>query len=162
MTLTDIASIANIVGAVALVVSAVAVLHELRHNNRLSKANNTGALVSTSAPFAFGLIQDRNMAEFYVRGACGYEDMDEVDQYRYKNMLWWWLVYHENIFYQRHHRLLDEHTYKAWDNELRVFVKRQNLKAHWENMAELFQEEFARHVFRIIDETPTTKLKADI
>src|SRR5262249_16805160 len=87
LTLVDVTNIATILGSVSLVASVWLLFRELRENNKLTRASNTQTLVEMSSPFYLGLIQDRQMAEIYLRGARALEEMDEVDRYRYKSLI---------------------------------------------------------------------------
>jgi hypothetical protein len=150
-TLVDLGNISLMIGALVAVLSVVLLFRELRENNKLTRAANTQALVELSAPFFMGLIQDRKMAELYVLGSKEGAEMDEVDRYRYRSLVSWWLVFHENAFYQWRNGLLDAHSYKPWANDLNVFLRQQNVAEHWKEMKILFQDEFARHVTALID-----------
>jgi hypothetical protein len=151
LTLVDVTNVATIMGSLSLVVSVWLLFRELRENNKLTRAANTQTLVELSSPFFLGLIQDRNMAEIYLRGARALEEMDEVDRYRYKSLIVWWLVFHENIYYQWRNGLLDHHSYKPWANDLKTFIALQKIGALWEEMRYLFQDEFAEHISEILE-----------
>jgi hypothetical protein len=149
--LHNTADAAQVVGGFALFISVLFLFFEVRTNNRLTQAANAQALVGLSSPFNLALIQDRKMAELYVQGAEKYHEMDEVDKCRYRALLTWWLILHENIYYQWRHGLLDQHSFQPWANELRLFIKQQNLGARWPEMKGLFQAQFAEHVHRLIE-----------
>ena len=157
MTLTDFSILVNMTIAIALVISAVAVLYELRQGNKLTRAANSEALVGLSSPYYLGLIQDRKMAELYVLGSTQFPKLDEVDQHRYQSLLFWWLILHENIYYQWRRGLLDGHSYKPWAKELQRFASVQNLDEHWRTMRQLFQDDFANHVGRLVEHGPTNR-----
>ena len=146
MTLQDVTAVFNIVAAVALVISAVLVYLELRENNRLARASNTQSLVSLSSPFISAIVQDRKMAEFYVNGPQASEEMDPVDQCRYRSLVTWWLIFHENAFYQWRRGLLDDHSYKPWGVDLAIFIEQQDLASRWDTLRHLFQDEFAEYI----------------
>jgi len=150
MDLTEIGTIANILGSLSLVVSVLLLLKELHESNKLIRASNTQTLVQLSSPFYMGLIQDRKMAELYVQGAQNFGAMDEVDRYRYRTLLIWWLIFHENAYYQWRKRLLDSRSYKPWGNDLQVFIQQQNLGVHWQGMKDVFQDGFAQHMADLI------------
>ena len=151
MMLSDIASIATIIEAVFVMISVYFIWRELRENVKLTRASNNQALVEISSPFNMQLIQDRNMAELWVSGTKKYAEMDDVDKYRYKSLLVWWLILHENIYYQYLGGLLDHSTYKAWDSDLDDFVRTQKLWLYWGEMKSNFQLDFATHVSRITE-----------
>jgi hypothetical protein len=151
LTLQDVTNIATIMGSLSLVVSVWLLFRELRDTNKLTRAANTQSLVDLSSPFYLGLIQDRQMAEIYLRGARALEEMDEVDRYRYKSLIVWWLVFHENIYYQWRNGLLDHHSYKPWANDLKSFIALQKIEPLWEEMKHLFQDEFTSHIGEILE-----------
>lgn len=147
-----IVDISQILGSLSLVVSVVLLIRELRETNRLTRASNTQTLVALSSPFNLSLIQDRKMAEFYVHGPQAYAEMDEIDRYRYRSLLIWWLIFHENVYFQWRQRLLDKHTFKAWSQDLKAFIRHQQLAALWDSMKDLFQDEFANYVDQLMEE----------
>lgn len=150
MTLGDWVSIATIAQAVFVPVSLLLVWRQLRQQSRLTRAANTQALVELSSPFNLQLIQDRDFARLWMSGAKTFTEMDDVDKYRFRSLLTWWLLLHENVFYQRQKELIDEETYAAWQRDLEVFVRKMNLARHW-SFAEVCQVEFAKHVRDIIE-----------
>lgn len=152
MTLQDLSNISTIVAAISLVISAWLVFHEFRANNKLIRAGNTQSLVNLATPFWMCMVQERKCAEFYLKGAREIDGMDEVDRFRYESLLNWWLIFHENIYYQWRRGLLDDHSYQPWSMDLSLFIERQNLVSRWETMKGLFQEQFAQHVSKSIAE----------
>ncbi len=147
----DLADIATIAEAIFVIISVIFIAVQTWQTKRLAKTANTQSLVEISAPFNLQLIQDREMAEFWVKGAELEADMDEVDRYRYRSLLVWWLILHENIYYQRKQRLLDDKTYAPWKADLEQFVIEHHLETRWGKMRKNFQVEFADQVQMIID-----------
>lgn len=150
MTLNDWVSIATISQAVFVPLSLFLVWRQLSQQSQLTRAANTQALVEPSSPFNLQLIQDRDFARLWVLGAKTFDEMDEVDKYRFGSLLTWWLLLHENIFYQRRRGLIEKETYEAWQRDLEVFVRTMNLSCHWSAFAEVCQVDFAEHVSEII------------
>jgi hypothetical protein len=153
MSLEFWANIATIVEAIFVVVSVIFIWYEVRQSNKLTKASNVQTTVELASPLNLQLIQDRQMAEFWYKGADQFDKMDEIDQQRYYELLTWWLILHENIYYQYTEGLIEEGYYKAWSHDLRKFVTTQNLGRHWKEMKPSYQSEFAEHVDRLIQET---------
>jgi hypothetical protein len=145
------ADVATILLSIVVGISVLFIWFQLRQQARLTRVANTQALVGLSSPFNMQLIQDRQTAELWVKGRRDFERMDEVDQYRYRMLLYWWLIFHENIFYQKQNDLLDEHIFASWAYDLENFVMQQNLKAHWDELRASFQPEFARHIDRLVE-----------
>ncbi|MDQ3745823.1 MAG: hypothetical protein M3444_15715 [Acidobacteriota bacterium] len=145
------ANVATIMLSIIVGISVFFIWGQLRQQARLTRVANTQALVGLSSPFNMQLIQDRQTAELWVTGPRDYERMDEVDRYRYRMLLYWWLIFHENVFYQKQNDLLDEHIFASWAYDLEHFVAQQNLQAHWGDLRAGFQPEFARHIDELIE-----------
>jgi len=158
------ANIATVVEAIVVTVSILFIWKQLRQQTKLTRIANTQALVAISSPFNLELIKDPEMAALWVKGAKDYGTFDEVRQYQYKSLLIWWLIFQENIFYQKKEGLLDEKIYVSWDYDLRFFVRQQNLSERWGELNNAFQAEFRGYVTGLINENvlnnaikPTTK-----
>jgi hypothetical protein len=150
MNLNAWAAVATIAQAVFLPVSLFFVWYQLKRQTKFIRAMNAQSLVELSSPFNLQLIQDRSFAQLWVQGASRFKDMDEVDRYRFKSLLIWWLILHENIFYQNEGKLVADEAYKPWDEDLKEFVRIMNLKDHWPGLKGVFQKSFAAHVDDLI------------
>jgi hypothetical protein len=140
----------SIFGNLALVLTVLLVLRELRENIRQTRVAHAHSLVELASPLYLALAQDRPLAELFLQGAIGFDALDAVDRRRYRWLLVWWLIFYENLYYQRRHRLLERHAFQPWWRDLQRFVVEHNLAHHWKDLEELFQEEFAREVRRLI------------
>jgi hypothetical protein len=154
MSLQNIADIASIAESIFVVISVLLILHQLQINNKLTRAANTRSLVDISSPFNLQLIQDRKVAELWVQGSRNFDSMDEVDQYRYRSVLIWWLILHENIFYQWRRGLIDYESYNPWNRDLQEFIIQQNIPFHWQELRHNYQAEFVSHVDSLIKKHP--------
>jgi hypothetical protein len=152
MNLNDWAAIATILQAIFLPVSLFFVWYQLRQQSKFARATNVQSLVELSSPFNLQLIQDRNFAQLWVQGASRFEAMDEVERYQFKSLLIWWLILHENIFYQHEEKLVDDTAYFPWDEDLKGFIRTMRLGNHWSSLRGTFQAGFAAHVDKLIHE----------
>jgi hypothetical protein len=145
-----ITAISSLIGALSLVASVIILIREVRETNRLARAGNAQSLVDISGPFYLSLMQDRQLAELYARSAKDFDNLDSIDRQRYRSLLIWWLIFYENIFYQRCLGLLDRHTFRPWWRDLALFLTEHNLSRHWPGLRDLFQEEFASKVTEML------------
>jgi len=145
-------AISTILGNLALVAGVFLVLREVRESFRLTRAANNQTMVGLASPFLIALVQDRQLADLAIRSAEDYDSLDAVDRRRYRTLLIFWLIFYENIYYQRRLRFLDRHAFLPWWNDLKHFIKEHNLSRHWEELQGLFQEEFAREVNTLVAE----------
>jgi hypothetical protein len=152
-------TIVTIVQGVVVIVSLIFIwwqiqlqTKQIRLQTELAKAANTQALVGLSSPFNIELVKDAQMAKLWVEGAEEFERYSKADKFRYQTLLFWWLILHENVYYQKQRGLLDEVIYAAWEYDLRHFIKRQQLQVHWEGMKNFFQRDFIEHVGQVMQE----------
>jgi hypothetical protein len=150
MALSDLASIAIIVQGIFFIVSIFLVWYQLRENTNLVRAANTQKLVELSVPFNLRLAQDRALAELWQQATQHFDELDEIDRFRYLNLLTWWLTLHENIYHQWRNKLIDEETFSSWTRDLEYWVKRQQLRSHWPEFNHFFESSFAQHVTAIL------------
>lgn len=151
-SLQTIASIANVIQALFFVISVFFIWYQIREHNRLSRAASTQSLTGLSFPFLLQLSQDRKLAELWLEGAKNYKKLDTVDQFRYKQLLFWWLILHENIFYQYHGGLVDQQIYEGWQVELSAFIREKRLEMLWHEIKPYFRTEFRLLVDKQVEE----------
>jgi hypothetical protein len=150
MSLSDLASLAIIVQGFLFIVSIGLVWYQLRENTKLVRTANTQKLVELSTPFNLLIAQDRALAELWLKGAQGLDDLDAIDRERYFNLLSWWLALHENIYHQWTQKLIEKDTFTSWTRDLEYFARRQNLRIHWTQINTYFESSFAAHVTAIL------------
>lgn len=152
-------TIATIVQTLVVVISLYFIWRQVQQQTKqvtqqtdLTRIANVQSLVGLSSPYNLELIKDPNMARFWVEGAEKFETYDEVDRFRYKQLLIWWLILHENIFYQKQKNLLDEDIYATWSHDLEFFIEKHRLDHHWPKLEAAFQSEFCKYVDKLIKE----------
>jgi hypothetical protein len=151
------ASIATMIQAIVVMISLWLIWRQVQHQTiqikqqtELTKIANTQALVELSSPFNLEMIKDPQMAALWVKGAEEYENFDDVKRYQYESLLIWWLIFHENIYYQWDKGLLDQEAYEALEADLKEFIKRQQLGRRWSKLKGAFQTSFVDHVTELI------------
>jgi hypothetical protein len=150
-TLQNIASVVAIIEAIFFIISVLFIWIQIRESNRLARSANLQSLSDLTSPFFFQLAQDRQTAEIWVKGSKQFDTLDEVDQFRYIQLLSSWLIIHENMFYQYQNGLLDRTIYQSWEVQLEDFVKRMNVASHWNTeFKPFFMTEFGDEVERIL------------
>jgi hypothetical protein len=145
------ANIAIIVQTVFFIISVLFIGYQVYERNRLTRAANTLALVEVASPYYLQLSQDRKLAELWVHGAKDYETLDEVERFRYIQLISGWLTHHENAYYQYRRGLLDKTIYQAWSADLQHFVRRVQLGLFWDKYYKrFFQTEFQEKIEQLI------------
>lgn len=140
-------SIANILEAIFLIISVVFIWLQIRERNRLTRIANKHTFFELTSPFMMQLAQDRNLAELWFNGIKGYESMDEVDQFRYHQLLFWLLNFYDDMYYQKQSGLMDDQMSHGWETEMRHFLHDHQVKRFWTtDMKSFFRPDFQQLV----------------
>ena len=83
LKLSDWAAIAEVVGAVAIVVSLIYVATELRHNTEATQAATFQQLVALSSNSLMAIAQDPVLADIYERGIQDSESLANDELFRF-------------------------------------------------------------------------------
>jgi hypothetical protein len=152
-------TIATIVQTLVVVISLYFIWRQVQQQTKqvkqqtdLARIANVQSLVSLSSPYNLELIKDPNMARFWVEGAEKFEDYCELDKFRYKQLLIWWLILHENIFYQKKEGLLDDNIFATWTRDLKLFIQKHRLEHRWPDLEVAFEHKFREYVIGLIEE----------
>jgi hypothetical protein len=151
MTLSDFANLATIVQGIFVIVSIGFIWYQLRETTRLARAANTQALVTLSLPFYLQVAQDREMtALWFQHGAKEWNKMDEIDKARHRELLLWWLIFHENVYHQWKKKLIDDETYTTWGRGLEDLME-HTPKECWEDLMSTtpFEASFVEHLHQL-------------
>jgi hypothetical protein len=162
MMLELIVGVCGILGNLALVGSVLLLLREVRENIRLTRAGSAQSMVELTTPFYLALAQDRQMAELYARGSMDFDELDAVDQSRYRSLLIWWLIFYENVYYQRRQRYLAHDAFQPWWRDLQRLAIDQHLDRHWDEIRNLFQDEFAQEITQLLDSSVLTATRTPV
>ena len=141
-TLETWADLAVIIQTVAFIVSVYFVWVQIREGNRLRRVANNRSSFQLSSPYLIRLFQDEKLSALYLNGAKNFETLDELEQFRYIQMMGWWLTLHDDVYYQHQNGLFDDNTYQGWDVELGEFVKFQRVDLYWDQLKRFYRPDF--------------------
>lgn len=150
MNLEQVANIATIFEAIAVIASLIFIGLQIRQNTKLAKATNIQSLVNLSSPFNLLLAQDRKLTEVWLKGAKQFSKMDEIDKTRYMFLLFHTMTLQEHIYYQWENRLIAEANYQSWNRSFETFVKEHNLWLHWDAIKDFYEGSFSAYVENLV------------
>ena len=150
MSLENLANIATIIEAIAVVASIIFIAVQIRQSTMLAKAANVQSLVTLSSPFNLLLAQDRKLAEVWLKGSKQFSKLDDTDKTRYMFLLFHSMTLQEHIFYQQEKHLIDESSYKSWQRSFEIYTQEHNLWLHWDAIRVFYEGNFARYMDELI------------
>ena len=141
--LEKVATFASIAESLFVVVSVVLIVVQLRKQTELARAANAQSMFELSSPFNLGLIQDRDFARLWVQGP---DTANPIDVFRYESLITWWLLLHENIFFQWKRGLLDDEAYLPWEKDILDFLGHPKVRCVWPRIRKFYQTGFVNHI----------------
>ncbi|HEX8457677.1 MAG TPA: hypothetical protein VF656_10305 [Pyrinomonadaceae bacterium] len=147
MSLTDLANISTIAQAILVIISLFFIWYQLRQSTELVKAANSQALVEHAASFNALLIENGDLADLWY--GFGQSFPDETSAKRYRELLVQWLIFHENIYYQRRRGLLDSEIYNSWLEDLKFTVNHHNVEIVTKDIRKFFPGKFGDHMIEL-------------
>lgn len=149
-----VSDLATIISAAAVLVSLWFIWSQLRQQTDLAKANNVRELASFSSNLDLELARSEEMTKIWIAGINNYEaqttKLGDAADFRYEALLSSFLIFYENMYSQHRKGLLDEAVYEAWEGDLKVFVKDNLWKNHWQEARDLYTADFREHVDGLI------------
>jgi hypothetical protein len=144
-SLTDWAAIAEIIAAVAVVVSLLFVAHTVSQNTKAVQVQNDNFLYELQFARAREISANPDLAAIYVKVSKG-ESLTEVETTRFI-----WDKYQElsawELAFNRHRDgLYSDENWEAWDNYYQEHFLEQFLREWWEEARIFYMPEFQQHV----------------
>lgn len=128
---------------------------QLSQQTELARVANTQALVALSSPFNLELAKSESLAELWAVDAVAWSKLKPNQKEQYANMIIWWLVFYENIFFQEKYNLLDKAISSAWKEDIRSFVMQRAVEKLWPRLRGKYHELFVIHMDELIEEKAT-------
>lgn len=149
MSLQDFANVSQVMQAVLVIVSLGFIWYQLREGVRLAKSENARSLAEQAEAFNSLIIQNADLAELWYSYGQKLEQGNEIDRLRYREMLVQSLIFHEYIYYQWKHKLLDDEIYRSWSSYLEHIAQRHNFDVISSGIQNIFPGDFGRHVSQL-------------
>ena len=142
MTLEHYAYLGEIVAALAVIASLVYVARELRQNTNQTRIAVAGSQVAITRHMVSPIIQDRKLAELWVKGASEFDSLDEVDQQRLILFEWQAIDAWNNSFQLHRQGLLSDQEWRYQKWVYKNIGKRQAIREAWQVFKESYEEPF--------------------
>lgn len=117
LKLADWSEIANIIGAVTVVVSLVFLALQVKENTSALRSQNQRALIDSLENLEIGLVTDAEFAALMLRAESG-EALTGVDHYRVESLVYLYLNNWEQALHDYRHGLLEEEIWRALNDWL--------------------------------------------
>jgi len=154
MTLSDLANLAQIIVALAVIASLIFVGLQIRQNTKSAKSS-TLQLNADHWLNYFSIISDPKFTDIYAKGSLGSDDLDQNQFRQFFLLCRATFMGMENQHYQFQHGLLDSDTYAGY----RVTVREQilafpGIRAMWRLVRHSYGADFVAFMDKQIADAP--------
>ena len=155
MTLTDLGTIANLIGSIAVVASLIFVGLQIRQSTKANRASTLQMNADYWLTHIATLADDRFSA-LYSKGALGRENLDTSEFRQFFLLCRITFMGLENQHYQYRTGLLDDDAYRGYEATIREQIAAfPGMRAMWQLVKHTYGTEFVRFLDAQIANAPT-------
>ncbi len=145
LRLSDLASVAEIVAAVAVVITLIFVVVSLERNTAVMQASNDNFIYELQYARTRDIASSPGMASIYVKHRNGEElSAEEQERFYWDKMqelsLW------ELAFNRHRDGLFSTQLWEGWNNYFKVSFARQFSADSWAEVRDFYAEDFQSHI----------------
>ena len=144
--LADLAYLAEIVGAIAVVVSLFYVASQIRQNTRAVKSATAQSVHENYASWYQLLAADGELSQVVVNGLKDYASLTEMDKARFVATFMAFLSYSQNAFIKWRENALSEELWSGWELLMMNLVSAPGGRSFWKERGYIFGEAFRDYV----------------
>jgi hypothetical protein len=150
MTLQDIASIAEIAGAVAVVISLIYVGLQVRQNTAAVQSATAQAVHDNYAAWYINLSNDPSLNDLVIKGLRDYSVLDQTEKARFIDTFMAFSSYCQNAFYQWKQGALSPQLWLGWESLIMNLVGTPGGKDFWKERGYTFGSEYRDYIADVI------------
>jgi hypothetical protein len=146
LTLGDLANLAEIVGAIAIVISLIYVGQELRANTAAVKAASLQSITNSSSASMLAVVESSDFADIRLRGDQDPAQLSGADNLRYllyQRQMW---LHFQNVWTQWKLGVIDDGVWKGYRNVICDDMIATDKRLAWWNQvhANALSEDFVK------------------
>ncbi len=146
MTLEQIASLAEIFGLILVVASLVYVAQQLRQNTDMMRVNASSERVQRDTDIITSIIESREVAEYWMKGATEFDSLDETDRQRLMIYERQAISHWHNMFGLHAQNLLPDSDWYELTWIIREIGRRQSVRESWSIFKDSFRKPFQEFI----------------
>lgn len=140
--LEQLAWLASVVSAAAIVTSAIYASVQIRHNTRAVRASAFQQVIHSFSEISFDIAKDPLLISLYLRAGREFSSLNEVDRVQYSLLLLSFLRRAENVVFQSNNRLLAGEHWPGIRNSIRDVMAPPGARACWREIEDRLNPEF--------------------
>lgn len=151
-------NLGDFIGGIAVVVTLVFLIRQLRSNTISVRTATYQAAVDTMSNLAGALARDPAASELYARGSQDRASLSDLDRTRFDLLILSVVRAYENLHFQHRHGAIEDEEWEGWENRIRSHLLAPGVQRWWSEQRLAFNP-----VFRdFVEAEPDRELPRDI
>jgi|SRR6516162_1112902 hypothetical protein len=146
MSLTDLANIGQVIGAIAVVISLIYVALQIRQNTNAVRSATAQTVHEHFAKWYHLVAADDELSQIVASGLRDYGSLSEQQRVRFIAAFMAFLSYSQNAFLKWREGLLASPLWLGWELVIMNLVCAPGGKALWNDRAYMFGDEFRQYI----------------
>ena len=149
--LQRLADLAQVVGALGVIISLVYVALEVGQNTQALKAATFQEMAAQSVEIGLRAVDDPEYGDFFIKAALTPDSLNELEDLRWNALLGGTFRQFENVHYQFSIGMLEPRMWKGYSAVITRFASTPGSKRWWAANREFYNEEFALYIDGVIE-----------
>ena len=140
-------AIAEIVGAIAVVLTLIYLAYQVRNNTRMAQRASTAEAVSAIMAFNDSLVDNPKVGELFQRGVnLGLENLTDEERVPFTIVMFNLLKTCEHLHYQHAVGAMDPDVWEGWDHMIRGYLTAPGSQEWYQERRLAFSSNFRNYL----------------
>jgi hypothetical protein len=150
MTLQDWSNFAQVIGAIAVVISLFYVGFQIKGNTSAVRSATAQAVHDNYADWYMNLMGDAELNRIAIKGLKDYSSLDETEKAQFIETFMAFISFSQNAFYQWQQKALSPPLWAGWELLTMNLLAAPGGKEFWKERGYVFGNEYRDYVEKVI------------
>jgi hypothetical protein len=150
MTLQDWSNLAQVIGALAVVISLFYVGFQIKRNTSAVRSATAQAVHDNYADWYMNLMGDAELNRVALKGLKDYSSLDETEKAQFIETFMAFTSFSQNAFYQWREKALSSPLWVCWESLVINLLSSPGGKEFWKERGYIFGSEYREYVEKTI------------
>ena len=150
--LEQLAWVASVVSAIAIVATAMYASIQIRHSTRAVRASAFQQVVNSFASISFDIAKDKALVDLYVRAGRDFVSLGELERTQYRLILLSFLRRAENVLFQSSTRVLLTEHWSGIRDSIKAILTPPGARLCWGEIKNRVNPEFRAFIDSLLAE----------
>ncbi len=151
MTLNELGSLGEFVGAIAVVISLIYLAIQIRHNTRAVQSGTHQAVLDGIMRVSASLSDSEGLAQIAQKANEDRESLTDEERVRFEAYADRTVANYETAFYNCQRSMIDPVLWSSWSHQILADLSEPGLRHFWEEKKHNYLVEFVEYVDQHVD-----------